>query len=136
MSVAFVDTSAWYALLDQRDPHHPRAKAFAEAFSGSLVTSNYVALETTNLILMRKGFSAAMDFLRMTMESRLLEVLHVTPEQHTGTLELFSTLGKQGLSLTDCSSVLLMRETKLSETFCFDEDFASQGFTCLPSSPA
>ncbi|MBI4677747.1 MAG: PIN domain-containing protein [Elusimicrobia bacterium] len=136
MSVAFVDTSAWYALLDQRDPHHPRAKAFAESFSGSLVTSNYVALETTNLILMRKGFSAAMDFLRMTMESRLLQTLHVTPEQHAGTLELFSTLGKQGLSFTDCNSVLLMREARLAETFCFDEDFAGQGFACVPARSA
>ena len=133
MSAVFVDTSAWYALMNRDDPHHARARAFAESFGGSLATSNYVALETTNLILMRKGFSAAMGFLRMTMESRLLEMLHVAPMQHAGAVDLFSRLGKEGLSLTDCSSILLMRESKLSEAFCFDEHFTGMGFLCLPS---
>jgi len=44
----FVDTSAWYALLDKTDSDHASAVKFKESLTHSLVTTNYVADEIIN----------------------------------------------------------------------------------------
>ena len=57
----FVDTSAFYAGLDQDDINHTRAKnAWTNLLAGDarLLTSNYVLLETSALVQKRLGPAA------------------------------------------------------------------------------
>jgi len=56
----FVDSSAWYALVNARDKNHLAAKRFLEA-GHRLLTTNFVIDETITLVLVRKGYQAAVD---------------------------------------------------------------------------
>jgi len=56
----FVDTSAWYAILDKTDSDHVSAVGFKESLNHSMVTTNYVADEIITLTKARLGYMNAM----------------------------------------------------------------------------
>ena len=62
MKKIFVDTGAWYALIDRRDPNHDRVVPVFEEFRGRLVTSTYVVDETLTLLRYRLGWRIAYTF--------------------------------------------------------------------------
>ena len=55
----FVDTSAWYAAADVSDVHHRRAVERLSEFSGDLLTSDHVLVETWFLAANRLGTEVA-----------------------------------------------------------------------------
>ena len=59
MNRAFVDTGAWYALLDKNDPDHARMAETFRAYRGRLVTSNFVFDEAVTLARYRLGWDIA-----------------------------------------------------------------------------
>lgn len=127
----FVDTSAWYASLVKDDCFHASAAQFIFSQGGSLVTSNYVIMETANLIHLRQGYPLTKEFLEMLQISHLLSFHYITPDEHSASVEMFlQNRGK--VSLTDCSSFVAMRKLKIRNAFTFDQDFARQGFSCFP----
>jgi len=132
MSSVFADTSAWYALISPRDTHHAAATTFLQTHPGTFLTTNYVVAETANLLLYRLGATSALEFLAILGESRLVEVLCLSAEQHERAAALFAQLASKGLSFTDCSSVLVMQEQRLTHAFCFDQDFSRAGLACVP----
>ena len=67
----FIDTSAFYALMDRSDSYHQSAsKLWAHMLDKGyyLKTSNYVTVETLALLQNRLGFEAADDQLKYYME--------------------------------------------------------------------
>jgi len=54
----FVDTGAWYALVDNRDLAHVKASAFFVQNTIPLITSNYVFDETVTLSRKKLGQTA------------------------------------------------------------------------------
>jgi len=129
----FVDTSAFYALLDRDDSNHNRAKAaWAELLrSGEALTaSNYVLVETSALVQRRLGFPALRAFSEDIVP--LVATHWIGEEIHTSAMAMVLTARRTSLSLVDCASFLVMRETGLRQTFCFDRHFAEQGFLCIP----
>jgi uncharacterized protein len=129
----FVDTSAFYALLDRGDENHGSAKrAWTQMLdvSESLVTSNYVLVETLALLQNRLGVAAVRGF-----QEDLIPVLHVefvTPEQHRSGVSALLAADRRGLSLVDCVSFEVMRNLGIREVFGFDPHFKEQGFTLIP----
>ena len=129
----FVDTSAFYALLDQDDGNHHRAAAawtkILQAADG-LITSNYVVVETVALLQHRIGLDAVRAF-----QSELVPAVHVAyvdNEIHgQGMLGLLAA-GKPKLSLVDCINFELMRHLGLTRVFTFDSHFRQQGFEAVP----
>jgi predicted nucleic acid-binding protein len=51
----FVDTSAWYAAADRDDASHARAAARLEEFTGQLITTDHILIETWYLAASRLG---------------------------------------------------------------------------------
>jgi predicted nucleic acid-binding protein len=58
----FVDTSAWYALLDRRDRNHAAATRFAREAPVPFVTSTYILDETVTLVKRHLGHAMATRF--------------------------------------------------------------------------
>jgi len=56
MPQIFVDTSAWYALLDKTDSFHASATTSYKSITHPLVTTNYVADEIITLTKNRLGY--------------------------------------------------------------------------------
>jgi predicted nucleic acid-binding protein len=50
---AFVDTGAWYALLDKNDPDHVPVAETSRAYRGRLITSDFVFDERNVSMKMR-----------------------------------------------------------------------------------
>jgi len=130
----FIDTSALYAVLCQNDPNHTAAAQCWEQTllsDESLVCTNYILVETFALIQHRLGIEAIKVF-----QDSILPVLFVEwidADQHNSAIESLLTANRRNLSLVDCTSFAAMRRLGIQNVFAFDEHFAEQGFTCLPT---
>jgi predicted nucleic acid-binding protein len=129
----FVDTSALYALLDRDDTSHARAKkAWGEIMQpeNTVVTSNYVLVETFALVQSRLGLEAVRGF-----QEDLVPILHVefvTSTIHRLGVAALLSAARRGLSLVDCISFEVMRDLGIKAAFTFDAHFREQGFEAVP----
>jgi predicted nucleic acid-binding protein len=131
--ILFVDTSAFFALLDRDDRNHAKAKKkwmeILEASSG-LVTSNYVLVETCALLQSRLGLEAVRGFQEDLLP--ILKVEFVLPELHRAGMAALLSAGRRGLSLVDCVSFEMMRDLGIKTALTFDVHFKEQGFDIVP----
>jgi len=129
----YVDTSAFYALLDRSDKFHSRAKGIWPVLLEdgiNLVTTNYVVSETVTVLQYQIGFDAASLWYKDVLG--VLSVLWVDEETHRLACELWMNLGRQHYSLVDCVSYITMNQNQIERVFCFKDNYATQGFDLLP----
>ena len=129
----YVDTSAFFALLDRSDQFHVRAKAVWPALLEdgiTLVTTNYVVFETVTVLQYRIGFEAASLWYKDVLG--VLSVRWVDEDTHRLAGELWMSLGRRHYSLVDCVSYITMNQNRIEKAFCFKENYAAQGFDLLP----
>lgn len=129
----FIDTSSLYALLDRTDENHLKAKREWNQILDedyTLVASNYILVETLALLQNRLGMEAVRGFQEDVFP--MLYVEFITPKIHRlGTSALLSS-SRRRLSLVDCVSFEVMRETGIRKVFAFDPHFKEQGFEVVP----
>ena len=124
----FLDTSAIYAVADTTDPHHGQAAAYLDAAlrrGESVLTHNYVVIESAALIQRRLGLPAALAFLEGI---QLLQVHWVARDEHQRAVDLLEQRGSRGVSLVDCMSFVVMKEYGVTAAFAYDADFQAEGF--------
>ena len=130
--IVFVDTSAFYALLDGSDQDHSRAVGVWENLlhqQASLLTTNYVLVETSALLQRRLGPAALRAFQEDVVP--LLTVDWILEQRHETGVEAVLAAGRRRLSLVDCVSFQTMRAHGIHTAFCFDAHFREQGFEVL-----
>ena len=131
----FVDTFYWIALFSARDRWHGRVSAFDDALEAtdSLYTTDEVFTEFLTY------YSTATPRLR-TRAGRFVQTLldtpglAVFPQTRTGFLQalaLYLTRPDKHYSLTDCSSMQVMRREGLTEVLTNDRHFTQEGFHIL-----
>jgi uncharacterized protein len=133
MSQIFIDTSAFYALLDRSDKYHKQASALWPDLldeNMDLVTTNYVAWETIGLLQNRIGFEAANLWCRDVLA--VLDTLWVNDAIHQRAIDLWNNLGRLRVSLTDCVSFVVMHQKGIEKAFCFKKHFEEHGFIIAP----
>ena len=124
MKTVFVDTSAFFAVLDGTDPFHSEALgAFQRAANENwqLVTTNYVVHETWALIQNRLGWEGVEAFL-----DRLLprcRTIWVDERLYTLGAARCRQMRLRRLSLTDCISFECMKQRGIREGIARDEHF-------------
>jgi predicted nucleic acid-binding protein len=129
----FVDTSAFYAVMDADDQYHGTAKTvWADLLHGThrLHTTSYVLIETVALLQNRLGMECVQVFSADVQP--LLEVYWVDEGTHRSAHHALLVAGRSDLSLVDCVSFEALRRLQLKEAFCFDVHFAEQGIHVLP----
>ena len=130
-----VDTSAFHAVLDLDDRHHGAAIAMLEQLrsaSVSLLTHEYVVVESTALIQRRLGLGALRRFVDDLLP--LVEIAWVDETLHVEAREALLAAGRRNVSLVDWTSFLVMRRHGVRAAFTFDPDFGAEGFEVLPAS--
>lgn len=130
----FVDTSAFYAVMDAGDQVHPPARSeWLRLLSDNvdLYTTNYVLVETLALLQSRIG----LDAVRLFSEdiTPVLRILWVDSSAHESAIQLLLTATRRDLSFVDCVSFQAMRSLGIRDAFCFDSHFSEQGFRVLPA---
>ncbi len=129
----FIDTSAFFALLDNDDGQHLAAKRVWKELlqeDRTLLTSNYVLVECFALMQNRLGFRAVRDFQENIMP--LIQVEYVDLEMHRAGVGALLAASRRNLSLVDCVSFEVMRTLGMKAVFTFDPHFREQGFSINP----
>lgn len=106
MKRVFADTAYWLALTNSFDQYHTKALEVSEALGPC-------RLFTTDL------------------RNPHVAVIPMSRRMFTRSLTLYKARPDKGYSLTDCSSMLLMRQHHLSEALTTDQHFEQEGFAAL-----
>ena len=128
----FVDTSAWFAYANRRDPDHRAVREVFRRKGLRLVTSNFVFDETVTLCLYRMGHGTASKVGAVLRDNPLVDLVRVTAEDEARAWELFGKRVDKNYSFTDCTSFVLMRRLALDTSLALDDDFAQEGFATVP----
>jgi predicted nucleic acid-binding protein len=130
--IIFIDTAAFYALLDRDDSNHRKAKriwSHVLEVENVLITSNYVLVESIALMQNRLGMEAVRGFQANILP--LINIEWVDADVHNSGLNALLTSSKRRLSLVDCISFEIMRSSGIKDVFTFDSHFIEQGFTTV-----
>jgi predicted nucleic acid-binding protein len=127
----FVDSSAWFALLDADDSDHTTAlRRFGRATDQRrpLVATNHVLGETYTLARRRLGNRAALAFLQQTRDDPLVQRVFVSEAWEEQAERLLAQYDDQPFSYVDATSFVTMRQLHIQEVLTFDRDFLIAGF--------
>ena len=129
----FVDTSAFYAVLDADDRNHLGARTEWESLLRAgdiLLTTNYVLLELLALLQHRIGLPAVRSFQEDICP--LLRMEWVDESIHDGGMAGVLSAQRRNVSMVDNVSFFVMRRLGIRDAFVFDPHFSEQGFRCRP----
>jgi predicted nucleic acid-binding protein len=131
---AFIDSSAFFALVSSRDANNPTAKAIAqrlEAKHWRLFTTNFVRAEAHALILNRASHQAADRFLSNLRQSGPTTIIRVSEEDEEQALALIERYKDKDFSLTDAISFVVMEKLGVRHAFVFDRNLVQYGLSAL-----
>ena len=129
----FVDTSAFYALVDGDDAEHYRALRLWEGkppAERGLVSTNYVVIESMALLQSRLGMPAVRGFCDAILP--LVRIEWIDEVVHAQAMSAFIAADRRGLSLVDLASFETMRRLGIRSAFTFDRHFRQHGFEIVP----
>jgi predicted nucleic acid-binding protein len=130
---AFVDSSAYLALLDSDDDHHREAATILSRLIDGryrLYTTNSVVIEAHALILSTLGIARASSFLRDIENSRMVVVRTRASDERLAQEVIFRYDDKR-FSFTDAISFVVMERLGIAYAFSFDRNFAQYGLQLL-----
>jgi predicted nucleic acid-binding protein len=130
----FVDTSALIALADRTDQYHEQASRVLHATPAApeLHTSNYVLDEVITRLRFTAGVQAAVGFAESVRASRLYQIHPIDQRIEGLALAALKKYADHPLSFTDCTTIVLMEQLRLTRIFAFDEDFRKIGYLLVP----
>jgi predicted nucleic acid-binding protein len=130
----FADSFYWIALLNPADKWHHDARTFSQTNPEvSLVTTDAVLTEILNYFSeagerMRQAAVALCD---QTITHANTVVLPQTRAAFASGFDLYKARPDKGYSLTDCISMIEMRERNIGDVLTHDRHFAQEGFNLL-----
>lgn len=127
-----MDTGAFYALADRRDPAHQHAMAFFDGCTALLVTTDFIFAETMSLLTKRLGKAAAIAFGEGIRSSPKFRIEEPTPQVREQAWKLFAGHRDKDYYLIDCISFATMESLRIRDAFGFDHHFTQYGFHLLP----
>lgn len=149
MRMFFADTSYWIAWSNPRDQLHRAAREAVRLLGDAkLVTTDMVLTEfLTGLSRDLKGKIGKTSeerkqqlrerrkeltrIVRKIIEEPDIIVIEQTREMFLEALNLYENRLETGYSLTDCSSMIVMRKLSITNILTSDYHFAQEGFTIL-----
>jgi len=127
----YIDTSAYYALVDSDDANHHAATSLAHLLSqeaAELYTSNFVIAETHTLILNRLGYDAAAHVLASVYTSAT-RITRATEVDERRGREIVLQHKDKTYSLVDAISFAIMERLHLRRAWSYDQHFRQFGFS-------
>jgi uncharacterized protein len=130
----FVDTGAWVALAQTRDPLHDRARATWESIqaAGARTRASVpVVLETFTFLERNTTRDVALAWKEALDAIPHFEVLECTAADMRKAWSYFRRKDLHKLSAVDATSFTIMTRARIRVAFAFDHHFASVGFRML-----
>lgn len=132
----FVDTSAWFPALVQRDAAHAKVSAAIRTLIAKrrhAVTTNLVVAETHALLLRRRGREEALDFVRLVSEPPTVIIRSSSEQEEKARREWLERYDDHEFSFTDAVSFAVMSERRIEDAISLDAHFATAGFRMFPA---
>jgi predicted nucleic acid-binding protein len=131
MKRVFADTSYWIALINSADGLHRTAKdATISLRNTEIVSSDSVLIEFLNFFSahgMQMRDTAYQVVSRIMSDPKITVIEQTRQRFHNGFMLYAARLDK-GYSLTDCISMEIMREYRISHCLTGDRHFTQEGF--------
>lgn len=132
MKKIFVDTSAWYSLVDEDAENHLKAVQFLKDTKMPFITSDYVLDEILTLIRSAISHKVAIEFWDKLKKSNWAAVIDISAQDKERAGSMFRKYNDKDFSFTDCTSFALMKRLDIKEVFTFDKHFRQIGFVMVP----
>ena len=129
----YIDTSAFFAILDSGDEFHKESKdTFLRLIGDKEIfhSSNYIVIETMVLIQNRLGLDALRAFQDDIVP--IINIHWVDERIHNIAVSSLLIARRKNISFIDYTSFELMRLLGLKKVFTFDKHFEEQSFKLLP----
>lgn len=134
----FVDTSAWLAYLQPEEPRHKEIKKIFTKLTKErliLCLSNDVTDEIITLLVRKINkplLKKFIKYLEEAKEEKSVTEFWVDEPTRGEALKLVDKYFEHKLSLTDATSLALMKRFKIKTIISLDSDFKKVGATVLP----
>ena len=133
MKRVFADTFYWIALINKSDSWYQRVKSYSVNLENiEIITTEEVLTETINFFA---SFPAPMravyQLLVQIIQDHNIQVIPQTHESFIASLELFQQRFDKGYSLTDCISMITMKNLNIIDILTHDKHFTQEGFLIL-----
>lgn len=122
----FVDTSAWFALMDRSCVEHSIARKFAADVQDLFVTTDYILAESLTLLRARRRHEEAIELGERLLSGRLARLIWVTADDVQKAWILFQYRDK-AWSFVDCVSFVVAQRLGIRDAFAFDDHFRQPG---------
>ena len=134
----FADSFYWVAVLNPSDPFHARVMSWGRSRgTARLITTDEVSSEVLNWFSGAGPYwrRKAAIFVRNLRSDPDVDVLPQTRADFDAALALYEARPDKGYSLTDCRSMLAMKNAGLTEVLTNDHHFTQEGFAILFPTP-
>lgn len=134
----FIDTSAWISYSLSRQPKHSTIKNLVKQFikdGVSICTSNDVVDETTTRLIYDTDIKITqkfIDLIKIGTNSNHLVQFWIDEEVQNQAFELIQKFKEHKLSLTDATTIALVKKFSIESVISLDSDFIKVGINTLP----
>ena len=134
MRHVFADAHYWVALLNDQDQSHATAQAISQSLRGvPIITTEEVLTEVLAFFGERGQYlrQSALAFVEGVLSNPGIVVRQQSHYTFLDGLAFYKARPDKGYSLTDCISMLAMRQEGTNEILTHDDHFTQEGFTRL-----
>lgn len=134
----FIDTSAWISYSLSGQPKHSTIRNIIKQLIKERVTictSNDVVDETTTRLIYDTDIKIVKKFINLIKDStkaNVLDQLWVDEDIQNVAFELIQKYSEHHLSLTDATSIVLIKDFGIESVISLDSDFKKVGIATLP----
>ena len=127
----FMDTYGLIAWINTRDAVHQPVKSYLHAFSGSIVTTEWVLLEFADAFSLSSVKPFAIEAIKRIHRLPMFVVVGYDLAVYQAGFDLYEARPDKNWSLTDCISFAVMTQRGLSEALTADHHFEQAGFRAV-----
>lgn len=134
MSKVFADTFYWVSLINLRDQWRNESLTVSQKLAGRfLVTTDEVLTETLNYFAKSGEFlrGRAVENTRAILLNQHVEIISCSHNRILDAITLYENRLDKKYSLTDCVSMLVMKEIGITDVLTHDDHFRQEGFNVL-----
>ena len=134
MMRVFIDTSYLIAILDPKDDRHEKAIKVSQSLENNQqVTSEMVLTELLNAFSTRGKFlrQVSLNVLDSLISDPKVEIVSQSGELFEQACQYYKQRLDKEYSLTDCASMVIMRQRGIDEVLTHDHHFQQEGFKAL-----
>ena len=134
----FIDTSAWISYSLSRQPKHSTIKSLIKQLikdNLTIYTSNDVVDETATRLIYDTDIKIANKFINLIKDgsrTNNLVQLWVDEQIQSEAFEIIERFAEHKLSLTDATTIALVKKFNIESVISLDSDFIKVGITTLP----